>query len=65
MRLTLITATILALTLLAGCGRSGAPLKPSEAIAKKAKDNKQPILETRKPNSKNDEKRFILDSLLD
>ena len=50
---------------LAGCGRKGPPLKPSEAAIQNAKANKQPAPDRPTPNSENPDKKFILDGLLD
>ena len=50
---------------LAGCGRKGPPLKPSEAAIQNAKANKEPVPDRPTPNSENPEKKFILDGLLD
>ncbi|MEL6783228.1 MAG: hypothetical protein AAFO61_02245 [Pseudomonadota bacterium] len=58
-------AFLLATSLLvSGCGRSGAPLKPSEAAAKEAKANNQPAPARPVPNNQNPDKPFILDRLL-
>lgn len=54
-----------ALSLLAGCGRAGPPIKPSEALAKKAKEEGEPAPEKPVPNARNPQKRFILDKLID
>ncbi len=51
---------VLAMAMLAGCGRAGAPYKPSEAAAKQAKENEQPA----PPAPAKQDKRFILDGLL-
>lgn len=51
--------------LLAGCGRKGAPLKPSEAAIEQAKKEERPAPEAPTPNASNPEKRFILDGLLE
>ncbi|MEM9732048.1 MAG: hypothetical protein AAF903_01025 [Pseudomonadota bacterium] len=59
--LTLLLATSL---LVLGCGRSGAPLKPSEAAVNEAKANNQPAPTPPTPNSQNPDKPFILDRLL-
>ena len=60
-----LSALLAALLLLTGCGRAGAPLKPSAAVAKQAKADGVPAPEVPTPNSQNPEKRFILDGLLD
>ena len=61
-----ISVLIMVLPLaLYGCGRAGAPLKPSEAAIERAKANKEPLPEAPVSNSTNEDKRFILDGLLD
>ncbi|MEP1207221.1 MAG: hypothetical protein ABJM29_06590 [Rhizobiaceae bacterium] len=50
---------------LSACGRAGPPIKPSQAAIERAKEAKQPLPEKPVPNSKNEEKRFILDGLLE
>ena len=60
----LLTLLLVALVL-ASCGRAGAPLKPSEAAIEKAKADGTPKPEKPVPNSKNPDKRFVLDGLLE
>ncbi|MGI9366118.1 MAG: hypothetical protein ACR2O8_13100 [Rhizobiaceae bacterium] len=61
-----LTVAALALAaLLAGCGRAGSPLKPSEAAVERAKEQNLPPPDVPVPNSQNPEKRFILDGLLE
>ena len=60
-----LTALIVAGALVVGCGRAGAPLKPSEALRQQAKENKQPLPPAPTPNEKNPGKRFVLDGLLE
>ena len=62
-----VTALLLVLApaLLIGCGRKGAPIKPSDAAIAKAKENKEPVPEKPIPNSENPDKKFVLDGLLD
>lgn len=50
---------------LAGCGRAGAPVKPSKAAIETAKKEKRPAPAQPVPNAQNPDKPFILDSLLD
>ena len=64
----LITSAVIAAltaTLLAGCGRKGDPLKPSDAAIAQAKEEKRSAPDAPTPNKKNPGKRFILDGLLD
>ena len=63
--LTVITLMLAGPTLLAGCGRDGAPLKPSQAAIERAKEAKQDQPAAPTPNSQNEDKRFILDGLLE
>lgn len=56
---------LVALTLVSGCGRRGDPLRPSEAAAQLAKEEKRPAPEKPVPNEKNKDKEFVLDGLLD
>lgn len=56
---------VLAGLMLAGCGRAGDPLKPSEALRQQAKADKQPLPPTPTPNANNPDKLFILDGLLE
>ncbi len=65
-RLSILVALAVAgPALLAGCGRKGPPIKPSEAAVQRAKENKEPAPQRPTPNAKNPEKKFILDGLLD
>ena len=50
---------------MSGCGRAGAPLKPSEAEIQRAKAENRKPPEAPIPNRKNPDKRFILDGLLE
>lgn len=58
-------ALVLALSVLAGCGRAGAPLRPSQAAVLEAKETgalaPRPVV----PNAAKPDKRFILDGLLE
>ena len=68
--LTKKTATVLVLlatvpALLAGCGRVGAPLKPSQAAIERAKEAGEEPPQAPIPNRQNEDKRFVLDGLLD
>lgn len=68
--LTKKTATVLVLLVtvpafLSACGRAGAPLKPSEAAIQQAKEAGEERPKAPTPNSENEEKRFILDDLLE
>ena len=68
--LTSKTATVLVLlatvpTLLAACGKVGAPLKPSQAAIERAKEAGEVPPEAPVPNRNNEDKRFVLDGLLD
>ena len=49
---------------LSACGRAGPPLKPSQAAAKQAKANGEPVPAAPTPNRANPDKSFILDGLL-
>ncbi len=60
----LAIALMAALTL-ASCGRAGPPIKPSDAAIKQAKKDGTPAPEKPVPNSKNPDKRFVLDGLLE
>lgn len=60
--LVLLLATLVAV---AACGRAGSPLRPSQAAAEQAKLNKQAVPVAPTPNSRNTDKRFILDGLLE
>lgn len=68
--LTKNTATVFVLlvtvpALLAACGRAGAPLTPSQAAIEHAKEAGEEPPERPTPNRQNEDKRFILDGLLD
>lgn len=68
--LTTKTATVLVLlltvsTALSACGRVGPPLKPSQAAIERAKEAGEVPPERPVPNRSNEDKRFILDGLLD
>jgi len=54
-----LIATLLAASLLASCGRAGAPLSPYEAKVKQAKEDK-----TAAPKKPVRDRAFILDGLL-
>lgn len=56
---------VLAASVLAACGRAGAPLKPSEAAIERAKENNETPPPAPVPNKNNPDKRFILDGLLE
>ncbi len=56
---------ILAISVLAACGRAGDPLKPSEAAIEHAKENKETPPPRPVPNKSNPDKRFVLDGLLE
>jgi len=51
--------------LLSGCGRAGAPIKPSQASIQKAKAEKRSTPEAPTANRNAPDKRFILDGLLE
>ena len=68
--LTTKTATILVLlltvsTALSACGRVGDPVKPSEAAIERAKEAGEIPPERPVPNRSNNDKRFVLDGLLE
>lgn len=58
-------AILLSCAMLAGCGRRGDPLKPSEAAIAQAKKENRPAPDAPTPNKDNPDKRFILDGLLE
>lgn len=58
-------AILLSFAMLAGCGRRGDPLRPSEAAIAQAKKEERPAPAAPTPNGSNPEKRFILDGLLE
>ena len=60
-----MVALVLAAAMLAACGRAGAPITPSQAAREEAKANQLPPPDQPAPNAKNDDKRFILDGLLE
>ena len=60
-----LIAALTASVLLSGCGRNGAPLRPSEAAIEQAKEEERPAPAAPTPNVQNQEKRFILDGLLE
>ena len=62
LKLAVVLMTALTLT---SCGRSGPPIKPSEAAIKQAKEDGVPAPEKPVPNSQNPDKRFVLDGLLE
>jgi predicted small lipoprotein YifL len=61
-RVILLSLTSLALV---ACGRAGAPYTPSEAARIEAKELGEPAPAAPTPNAQNQDKRFILDGLLD
>ena len=61
----LLALLMIAGLVLAGCGRAGDPLKPSEAAIERAKEAKKPPPPSPLPNKDNPDKRFILDGLLE
>lgn len=68
--LTSKTATFLVLllavsTILSACGRVGPPLRPSQAAIERAKEAGEEPPRAPTPNSQNEDKRFVLDGLLD
>ena len=62
---TILILLLAAPTLLAACGRTDAPLKPSQAAIERAKEAKEEPPQAPTLNSQNTEKRFILDGLLE
>ena len=65
MNMRTIIVGFLSIAMLAGCGRKGDPLKPSDAAIAQAKEEKRPAPDAPTPNKKNTGKRFVLDGLLD
>ncbi len=60
-----LAVVLMAALTLASCGRAGPPIKPSEAAIKQAKKDGIQAPEKPVPNSKNPDKRFVLDGLLE
>jgi len=60
-----MTVMLTAALVLSACGRRGDPLKPSEAAIEAAKSEKRNVPSKPTANSKNPDKRFILDGLLE
>lgn len=53
------------LFVVAACGRTGSPMRPSQAAVEQAKREKRAVPVAPTPNSQNPDKRFILDGLLE
>ena len=62
---TLLVMMVAVAAVLSACGRASPPVKPSQAAIERAKEAKQTPPEAPIPNSQNEEKRFILDGLLE
>ena len=60
-RLAMISLALL----LAACGRAGDPYTPSQAERRAAKEEGRPVPDAPTPNRENEDKRFILDGLLE
>ena len=56
---------VAAASVLSACGRAGPPIKPSQAAIERAKEAKETPPEAPVPNKENEDKRFILDGLLE
>ena len=62
---TIVVMMVAVAAFLSACGRASPPLKPSQAAIERAKEAKETPPEAPIPNSENEEKRFILDGLLE
>ena len=62
---TLVVMMVAVAAVLSACGRAGPPMKPSQAAIERAKEAKETPPEAPVPNSENEDKRFILDGLLE
>lgn len=62
---SIVSSLFVALIVLSGCGREGPPIRPSDAAIVQAKEYKLPPPESPVPNAENEDKKFILDKLLD
>jgi predicted small lipoprotein YifL len=61
----IVVTMVAAAAVLSACGRAGPPIKPSQAAIERAKEAKETPPEAPVPNSQNEDKRFILDGLLE
>ncbi len=61
----IVAALLIGAAVLSGCGRAGAPLKPSQAELERSKAENGSKSQAPIPNRENTEKRFILDGLLE